>query len=120
MVKKYEKYSMERVQTPEGRRYKIPGTDEFYESVTTAIGKASKSKKAFFEWRKRVGEEEANRVSRVASKRGTKVHKIIEDYLNGKQDYLEGHMPPHIQLFKSVQGYLDTNIASVYMQDSLA
>ena len=118
MVKKYEKYSMERVQTPEGRRYKIPGTDEFYESVTTAIGKASKSKKAFFEWRKRVGEEEANRVSRVASKRGTKVHKIIEDYLNGKQDYLEGHMPPHIQLFKSVQGYLDTNIASVYMQEA--
>ena len=115
---KYEPYAMERVQTPEGRKYKIPDTDEFYESVTTALGKNTEKKKSLMEWRQRVGEKEANRISRSAAARGTAVHKIIENYLDGTNDYLKGHMPPHIAMFKSVQGYLDTNIASVYIQEA--
>lgn len=109
---------MERVTTPEGRRYKIPGTDESYESVTTALGKNPEKKKSLMEWRQRVGEDVANRISRQAAARGTAVHKIIEDYLDGKEDYLAGHMPPNVEMFKSVQGYLDTNIVSVYLQEA--
>ena len=37
------------------------------------------------EWRKRVGEEEANRVSSKATSRGTAVHSMCEDYLNNKK-----------------------------------
>jgi len=117
-MSKYEPYLMERVTTPEGRRYKIPDTDETYESVTTALGKNPEKKKSLFEWRQRVGEEEANRISRIAASRGTKVHKMAEDYLNGVQDYTQGHLPPHIEMFESMRPYLDTNIASVYMQEA--
>ena len=115
---KYKPYPMERVTTPEGRRYKIPGTDETYESITTALGKNPEKKKSLQEWRDRVGEKEADTISRIAAARGTAVHKITEDYLNGAKDYLKGHMPPHIAMFKSIQGYLDTNIAGVYMQEA--
>ena len=33
------------------------------------------------EWRKKVGEEEANRISKRASTRGNKCHKLCELYL---------------------------------------
>lgn len=117
-MQKYKAYPIERVTTPEGRRYKIPDTDELYESVTTALSKNPEKIKSLQEWRNRVGEEEANRISRISSRRGTKVHKIIEDYLNGKKDYLEGHLPNHIEMFESIKGYLDTNIVSVYLQEA--
>jgi len=35
-------------------------------------------------WRKRVGEEEANRVSLRATTRGTRVHSLCEDYISNK------------------------------------
>jgi len=41
----------------------------------------SLSKDSILEWRKRVGEEEANRVSARAGARGTRVHQLCEDYL---------------------------------------
>lgn len=41
-------------------------------------------KDGFFEWRARVGEEEANRISSRAAKRGTAIHSLCEDYLYGK------------------------------------
>lgn len=50
-----------------------------YPSVTTVTGILNKE--AILEWRKRVGEEEANRVSARASKRGTQIHSLCEDYL---------------------------------------
>ena len=36
------------------------------------------------EWRQRVGNEEANKISRKASTRGTKIHLLCEDILNNK------------------------------------
>ena len=56
-----------------------------YPSVTTVTGMLSKD--SILEWRKRVGEEEANRVSSRASQRGTQIHQLCEDYLiNGKAE----------------------------------
>jgi genome maintenance exonuclease 1 len=117
-MKEYEPYPMERVTTPEGRRYKIPDTDECYESITTALGKNPEKKKSLMEWRKRVGEEEADRISRIASHRGTRVHAVIEKYLEGDKYYDRGEMPNVIEMFNSIKSYLDTNIASVYMQEA--
>ena len=117
-MNKYEPYPMERTTTPEGRRYKIPGTDETYESITTALGKNPEKKKSLQEWRKRVGEEEADRISRIASHRGTRVHAVIEKYLEGNEYYDRGEMPNVIEMFNSIKSYLDTNIASVYMQEA--
>ena len=52
--------------TTKGRRYRVE--DTFYPSVTTVIGHSKK--KSIMEWRNRVGEEEANRVTKRATTRG--------------------------------------------------
>ena len=39
------------------------------------------SKEKFAKWRKRVGEEEANRITKRATSRGTDTHTLIESYL---------------------------------------
>jgi genome maintenance exonuclease 1 len=57
--------------TNKGRTYVTPDGN-VYPSVTTVLSPYSKD--AINSWRKRVGEEEANRVSRLAASRGTKLH----------------------------------------------
>ena len=39
------------------------------------------NRKVFAQWRKRVGEEEANKVTTVATRRGTNFHEVCEQYL---------------------------------------
>ena len=92
------------------RLYETP--DGNFPSITTVL--SSLSKASIQEWRHRVGAEEANRISTQASRRGTKTHSIIEDYLQNKQDYLSGHMPDSIELFKSVQSILDIHVDNIY------
>ena len=92
------------------RLYETP--DGNFPSITTVL--SSLSKASIQEWRNKVGAEEANRISTQASRRGTKTHKIIEDYLQNQQDYLSGHFPDNIELFKSIQSILDIHIGSIY------
>jgi hypothetical protein len=73
---------IKRVDSPSGRVYETP-SGKAYPSVTAVTGLHGKEE--FFAWRKRVGEEEANRISLRATKRGTRVHTLCEDYLNNKQ-----------------------------------
>ena len=69
-------------------------TGEMYPSVTTVLG--SRDKSWLYEWRKKVGEEEANRISQRAANRGTRLHKICEDYIcNKKTSMVNNH---HLQL----------------------
>lgn len=67
---------------PDGRRYYQLPDGTRLPSVTTVIG--AKGKQAILEWRKRVGEEEANKISQKASSRGTNVHTLCERYLNNE------------------------------------
>ena len=64
-----------------GRVYVAPDGSR-YPSVTTVLGILSED--SIREWRQRVGEEEANKVSHRASNRGTAVHSIIEKYLRNE------------------------------------
>ena len=66
--------------TEQGRRYFVEGNA--YPSVTTVIGEMKK--KSILEWRRKVGEEEANAISKRATTRGNKCHKLAEDYLSNK------------------------------------
>lgn len=61
--------------TPDGSR--VP-------SVTTILSKTG-DKTALIEWRKRVGEEEANRISQESAGLGTLVHKHVENYILGEE-----------------------------------
>ena len=53
-------------------------------SVTTILSETG-DKTALFEWRKRVGDAEANRISRESAGLGTKVHNALENYCNGEE-----------------------------------
>jgi len=114
---RFEVHSIEAVTTDSGRRYKIPNGD-MYESVTTALGNQPGKKEGLMEWRRRVGEAEANRISRKAAGRGTGVHSIIEDYLNNLEDPIKDKMPDAVMMFKQLQPILDKSISKVYMQEA--
>ena len=101
---------IKQINTSGKRLYETP--DGNFPSITTVL--SSLSKAGIQAWRKRVGEEEANRISTQASRRGTRTHSIIEDYLKNQQDYLSGHMPDSIELFQSVQSILNTHIGKIY------
>ena len=63
-----------------GRRLYVTPSGQKYPSITTVL--SILNKKSIQQWRERVGEEEANRISTRASSRGTRIHKMCEDYLN--------------------------------------
>jgi len=96
--------------TGSGRVYNTPDGNR-YPSVTTILSELSKA--GIAAWRKRVGTEEANRISTQASTRGTKIHQICEDYLNNKPDYLDGQMPANVFTFKQIQPILDQYIDNI-------
>lgn len=90
-----------RIDSEGGRVYETP-TGTKYPSVTSVIGILGKA--AIHEWRARVGEEEANRVSARAAKRGTSIHSLCEDYLLNKD------VKPNIfdlEVFNSIKPRLD-------------
>lgn len=71
---------IERIDSDNGRFYKTP-EGNYYPSVTSILG--SQENEYLDQWRKAVGEEEANRVSRRAAARGTRIHKYVEEHLTG-------------------------------------
>jgi len=102
---------MNAVTTDKGRKYRTPeGVD--LPSITTVLSILSRDSIAA--WRKRVGEEEANRISHRAASRGTKVHAIIEDYLNNKETYRDEYLPDIVASFSDIKHILDTNIGDIY------
>ena len=100
--------------TESGRKYFTPEGNA-YPSITTVLGILGKE--AIIAWRQRVGEEEANKVSRQASNRGTAVHKLAEDYVDNKPDWKGKHMPANIATFNSIKTVLDEKLDNVWMQE---
>lgn len=99
--------------TEKGRCYFTPEGNA-YPSITTVLSEYNR--KAIFEWRQRVGEEEANRISRKASGRGTKLHNTIEKYLlNEMSEFqMKTMMPDMKEMFYSVKPFLDTHVNNIY------
>lgn len=85
---------------PDGKRYYTTPSGVVLPSVTTVIGAMGKA--SIMEWRKAVGEEEANRVSRFASGRGTRVHTLAEKYLKDEPIDWMRQMPDAAVMFRSL------------------
>jgi len=51
-------------------------------SVTTILG-ATKNQQFIKEWKAKVGEQEAERIKNLSSRRGTSMHKFLESYITG-------------------------------------
>jgi genome maintenance exonuclease 1 len=99
---------------PDGKRYYTLPDGTKLPSVTTVVG--AKKKQSIIDWRNRVGEEEANRISKQATSRGTNVHTICENYLNNKHDYMKGIMPDAVEYFLSIKPHLNL-INNIHYQE---
>src|SRR6056300_1547535 len=106
---------MESVTTDSGRKYKTPEGVNL-PSITTVLSILSRDSIAA--WRKRVGEAEANKISHRASSRGTRVHEIIEKYINNDEDYRNGYTPDIIDSFIAIRPILDDRIGRVFAQEA--
>lgn len=85
-------------ETPEGKRYP---------SVTAVLGKMT-DKSALDAWKKRVGDEEAARVSARAATRGTNVHTMCENYVLGNE--IDMSMPHNMMMFRQIKMVLDEKV----------
>ena len=80
MLKETYNYSpLARVNVNGSRHYQTPDGQPL-PSVTTILS-ALKDKTALHEWRKRVGDEEADRIMKLATGIGTQVHLHLEKYI---------------------------------------
>ena len=68
------------------RMYQFEGMEAKYPSVTTVTGLLNREHIKL--WRKRVGEETANKITASATKRGTNFHQLVEDYLRAEKDII--------------------------------
>ncbi|SVD65745.1 uncharacterized protein METZ01_LOCUS418599, partial [marine metagenome] len=94
-----------RTENINGKRNYVTPSGELYPSITTILGEFSKA--SIQEWRKRVGETEANKISGKASRRGTSVHSVCESYIKNEDGFLDGQTPNIVELFKTIEPFLE-------------
>ena len=95
--------TMSRVQE-DGKRYYQTPEGQKYPSVTTVTGLLSRDHIKL--WRKRVGEETANKITKQATTRGTKMHNIFEQYLRAEEPIFFDNIMES-SMFEAVQPVLD-------------
>jgi len=104
--------------TIDGKRYYVTPTGFKHPSVTTVIGNNSRKQKVLSEWRRRVGKEKAQQISTRSANRGTKYHKIVEDYFNNElviENYKDTPLP--VIMFHSAVEILN-RINNIYLQEA--
>ena len=81
-VKQLNDFAQDKTVPGVGRKY-YTETGAAYPSVTTVLGVLSRD--SIKEWRNRVGNEEANKISGQAATRGTKIHLLCEKVLDNEE-----------------------------------
>ena len=67
------------------RYYKIPDEEEPLRLVSITSITSHFNQQIFLDWRKRVGNEEADRITKAATTRGTDMHTLTEYYLKNEK-----------------------------------
>ena len=93
------------------RYYSIPDVDELVKLVSITSVTSHFNKEIFVNWRKKVGNETADKITKAATKRGTDMHTLTEHYLNN--DDLPDVPPISEFLFKVAKSKLNL-INSIY------
>ena len=109
-----------KTKTVDGKRHYVTPEGNEYPSITTVL--SPRNKEGLMKWRKRVGNDVANHIANKAAVRGTKVHKMCEDWLNEdfsfetwekhKKDFLPYH------LFNELKNQRFEFITDVYAQEA--
>jgi genome maintenance exonuclease 1 len=85
IVDKYTYPDLKRIEKNGIRRYTSDGTEKTAVPSVTTILSETGDKTALLEWRKRVGDAEANRISTESAGLGTRVHNALEKYALGEE-----------------------------------
>jgi genome maintenance exonuclease 1 len=99
---------------PDGKRYYVTPEGKKLPSVTTVVG--AQKKEAIMAWRRRVGDEVANKISRQATSRGTNMHTLCEYYLNNEPKPPGTVMPDAKEMFISIKPLLN-KINNIHYQE---
>jgi ATP-dependent exoDNAse (exonuclease V) beta subunit len=117
--KKFEYiYDVKTITNDLGRTYHTP--DGSYPSITTVLGKTANA--IWLQvWRAKVGEEEANRISKEATDRGELVHLYAERYFNGEniQSDLNKESPDVIQMSNDLIKIAETGVTEIWGQEQV-
>jgi len=101
-----------------GKRFYISPKGTKLLSVTTFLSHFKGD--SIEKWRKKVGEEEANKISARASRRGTKFHSLMESYISNQEGFLdEDVMPDMRHAFRQFVPILDRVDNVHYMETML-
>ena len=110
-VKKFQYIDFDADTSDTGRIYHSPSGD--YPSITTILGKTA-DKKWLHQWRARIGEKEANRISKESADQGTKVHGHMENHFSeDKEVDLTEATEREKQMFQGLRLY-EKKITAVY------
>jgi len=103
---------------PEGRTYFTP--DGNYPSITTILGKTANNI-WLQKWKDKVGEEEAARISKKATDRGTLVHKYAERYFNKEEIFsdLAQESSDVIQMSKDLIKITESGVDEIWGQEQI-
>ena len=108
-----------KTKTVDRKRFYVTPEGNEYPSITTVL--SPRNKKGLMEWRKRVGNDVANHIANKAAVRGTKVHKMCEDWLN--EDFSQETWDKHKKdffpytLFNELKNQKFEYITDVYAQE---
>ena len=103
---------------PTGRTYHTP--DGSYPSLTTILGKTANNP-WLAKWKERVGEEEAARVSKEATDRGTLIHSFAERHFNGERIWEELRDQPIDvrQMTRDLIKVVEPGVDEIYGQEQI-
>ena len=86
------------------RFYNLP-SGKWVPSITSVT--SFYNREIFVKWRKRIGLEEANRITKKATARGTDFHQVCQDYLENKELNWDDYKPLSKFMFFHAKPYLD-------------
>ena len=101
-------------QTIDGVRYYDTPDGQKLVSITSVISFINRD--IFVNWRKKVGEDEANRITKAATSRGTDMHTLVEHYLKN-DEVLPEVQPLSDMLFRQSKPKLN-NINNIHALES--
>lgn len=112
LVEKFTYPALKRVTAKNGQRQYTGDDDQPVPSVTTVLSDTG-DKTALINWRKRVGDAEANRISQESAGLGTKVHNALEKYVLSEEYEIKGNNHISIMAKNMVNEMIEKGLSQV-------
>lgn len=111
-IEKFQYKNCQQVNDPvTGKRVYLTPDGEKLPSVTTILS-STKDMTALNEWKKRIGEEKANQITREAAGVGTGMHKNLERFIAGLQRQ-PGNNPVHVKANAMADVIIENGLSKV-------